>query len=241
MMSQETYRLPMRYWSPLLSPTSMCYQMWATGFDTCPADDLENMHKEALAWMQQTAQDKRCALAGSLATKPAHGAQVEESHPWRNRFYFVRDDGTFSYYDKRNLFSFGGEHLHYSAGSERTTVDYHGARFMLQTCFDLRFPETARNSLAAPYDILLYVANWPVPRRSAWDALLTARAIENQTYVVGVNRTGTDPNCQYDGGSAVIDPYGTLLHRIGNKASTFTFRPDLEKIQSFRKKFKVLR
>lgn len=217
-------------------------EMWATGFCTAPEPSLHAQAEEALAWMRDTACRRGCAVAGSLAVRVAAEEEVPEGTPlWRNRFYFVRDDGTFACYDKRNLFAYGGEQQAYAAGGRRAVVEWRGVRFMLQTCFDLRFPETARNTLASTYDVLLYVANWPTSRRGAWDVLLPARAVENQAYVVGVNRTGSDPQCLYDGGSAAYDPYGRPCLRLDAGVQAAVLEPDMEMLARFREKFKVLR
>lgn len=227
------------------APASDLYvlpEMWATGFDTNPAAELKVAAHEALAWMKRQARLRRAAVAGTLAffvedERKENGAAGE----WRNRFFFVRPEEEDVFYDKRNLFAPGGEQAHYSAGQEPCIVAWRGVRFMLQTCFDLRFPETGRNSLALAYDVLLYAANWPCSRRTAWHTLLPARAIENQAYCVGVNRTGSDPTCLYDGGSSAYDAYGLPLVLLYDAPSSATFEPDVAALHAFRKKFKVLR
>lgn len=217
-------------------------EMWATGFDTEPGYELITMADEALAWMRTEARRREAAVAGTVAVRVyPDGSHSDEAALWRNRFYFVKPDGEISYYDKRNLFVYGGEQLTYSPGHERVIVTWRGVRFMLQTCFDLRFPETARNGLADAYDVLLYVANWPASRRAVWDTLLTARAMENQACTVGVNRTGADPHCLYDGGSRAVDAYGRPLTVLDDRPQAVTVAPDLERQRAFREKFSVLR
>lgn len=207
-------------------------EMWSTGFATEPEgiaeDDLRSLNR-----MKQLAQSTGAALAGSIATKVGEG-------DFRNRFYFVKPDGTTEFYDKHHLFTYGGEHKRYTAGNRRTVVEYRGVRFLLLVCYDLRFPLWSRS--AEDYDCILYVASWPTPRVEAWRTLLRARAIENQCYVAGVNRVGTDPACQYCGGTALIDPYGqTLAECERGKQCAISGEIDLEALNQFREKFPVLK
>jgi len=216
-------------------------EMWATGFNTSPSYEMIAQGEEALAWMHKQAKRRNCAVAGTLAVRNWSEEEVpQHTALWRNRFFFVTPDGE-HFYDKRNLFFYGGEDLTYTAGTERKIVTWRGVRFMLQTCFDLRFPETARNHLATAYDILLYVANWPASRRNAWESLLVARAIENQAFCIGVNRTGSDPQCVYHGGSLAVDAYGHTQLQLGEREQAATVEVDLEKQRAFREKFHVLR
>ena len=176
-------------------------EMFSTGFCTQPEGVAEPADSETLQWMKRKAKEKDCALAGSIA--------VEEEGKYYNRFYFVTPDGQVRWYNKKHLFTYGGEDKHYTPGNERVVASFRGVRFLLEVCYDLRFPVWSRNR--GDYDAILYVASWPTPRVEAWKALLRARAIENQCYVIAVNRTGKDPYCDYCGGSAVIDPYGHTL------------------------------
>lgn len=220
-------------------------EMWATGFCTEPGAAWPD-EAAVLSWMKRQATARQCAVAGTVAvTEPADGPNGV-NHKRRNRFYFVRPDGTMDYYDKRNLFGYGGENRTFASGCKRVVTEWKGVRFMLQVCFDLRFPETARNAQPAPYDVLLYAASWPASRRSAWDVLLPARAVENQAYVIGVNRTGTDrPDTEraiaYDGGSAAYDAYGRCMARLDAREQAATVDIDLEALRRFRAKFPVLR
>ena len=130
-------------------------------------------------------------------------------------------------------------HKRFTAGTERVVVNFRGVRILLEVCYDLRFPVWSRN--LGDYDMILYVASWPTPRVDAWSALLRARAIENQCYVAGVNRMGTDPTCEYSGGSAIIDPYGkTIAECPWSRESAVSADIDMEALQAFRKKFPVL-
>ncbi len=204
-------------------------EMWATGFDTAPQAAGETA-AEALAAMQEMAAAGGCCVAGSMA--------VSEGGRLFNRFYMVRPDGSAVHYDKRHLFGYGGEATNFSAGRERVVTECCGVRILLQTCYDLRFPVFARNR--GDYDLALYVASWPESRRTAWDTLLRARAIENQCFVAGVNRTGCDPAASYNGGSALVDAYGATLLDLGRTPAAATATLDLERLRRFREKFPVL-
>ena len=212
-------------------------EMFATGFATQPegiAEDITHGACPSLEWMKGMANELDAAIVGSLAVR-------EEDATYRNRLYFVRPGGEATFYDKHHLFTFGGEHHRYTAGQERVVAEFRGVRFLLQICYDLRFPAFARNKAAEPYDAIIYVASWPTPRVQAWLALHKARAIENQCYVIAVNRTGTDPSCSYSGGTQVIDPYGQVLAQCQMDAEdSITARLDLDELKAFRQKFPVL-
>lgn len=214
-------------------------EMFSTGFATDPVGVAEE-NCESLEWMKSMAAATGCAIAGSIATK-----LTSEKPSYRNRFYFVGPDGEAAYYDKHHLFTYSGEHLRYTPGQNKTIVEWGSFRIMLQVCYDLRFPCFSRNFLGADgkaaYDLCLYVASWPETRSGAWKTLLRARAIENQCYVVGVNRVGSDPSCRYSGDSAIIDPYGdTLAACTPSVESTATAVVDLRTLTDFRAKFPVL-
>ena len=203
-------------------------EMWATGFATEPAGIAEDEEQSvALQWMKQCARDRGCALSGSLAVRLADGS-------YRNRHYFVTPSGV-SFYDKHHLFTYGGEHLHYTAGQSPVIVSWQGLQLLLLTCYDLRFPVFSRYGRAGAYDVIVYVANWPASRQSAWDVLTRARAIENQCYVVAVNRVGQDPVAAYGGGSVIIDPIGRVLTDGCGTADI-----SLERLQQMRSRFRVL-
>ena len=206
-------------------------EMFSTGFCTEPEGLAEPADSDTLRWMCSYAQKHGCAVAGSLA--------VWEEGKYCNRFYFVFPDGSYRTYDKRHLFTYGGEDRHFTAGRERVIVEYAGVRFLLLVCYDLRFPVWSRSR--KDYDAILYVANWPTSRVEAWLALLRARAIENQCYVAGVNRVGTDPACDYCGGTLCIDPYGkTLAECERGKTGSVTVELDMDSLEAFRQKFPVL-
>lgn len=207
-------------------------EMFTTGFCTSPAGAAEPVGSETLPWMQRTAKKYNAALCGSVAT--------EERGRYFNRFYFVKPDGSYQAYDKRHLFSYAGEDKEYTAGRERVIVEQCGLRILLQVCYDLRFPVFSRNE--GDYDLILYVANWPTSRLGAWNTLLKARAIENQCYVAGINRTGADPACRYSGGTALIDYLGNPIAeaRAGAEEGV-SGEINKELLTDFRQKFPALR
>lgn len=207
-------------------------EMFSTGFCTQPEGIAESSNSDTLKWMQRKAAEIDAAIAGSVA--------VEQDGKFYNRFYFVKPDRSVTYYDKKHLFTYGGEHLRFTAGEERVVVEWRGVRILLEICYDLRFPIWARNR--GDYDMILYVASWPTPRVAAWSALLVARAIENQCYVAGVNRVGTDPACEYCGGSVIIDPYGkTIAACADNTECEAMAEVDMKALEAFREKFPVLK
>ena len=207
-------------------------EMFSTGFCTQPEGIAESCDSDTLKWMKRKAAEIDAAIAGSVA--------VEQEGKYYNRFYFVKPDGSVTYYDKKHLFTYGGEHLRFTAGEERVVVEWRGVRILLEVCYDLRFPIWARNR--GDYDMILYVASWPTPRVAAWSSLLVARAIENQCYVAGVNRVGMDPACEYCGGSVIIDPYGrTIASCADNTECEATAEVDMVALEAFREKFPVLK
>ncbi len=174
-------------------------EMFSTGFTMNPSAIAETMQGDTVRWMKYIAANKGTAIVGSIV--------ITEDDKFYNRMLFVRPSGTVEYYDKRHTFTLAGEHKFYTAGSEKLIVDYKGWRICPLVCYDLRFPVWARNT--EDYDLVIYVANWPEPRINAWDVLLKARAIENMSYCIGVNRVGLDQNGHaYPGHSAVYDGMG---------------------------------
>jgi len=227
-------------------PSSDLYvlpEMFSTGFATepegiaedCSVSDEQNgiMVPQSLLWMKKMAVQLDGAIAGSIA--------VKDGEKYCNRFYFVEPDGKVTSYDKHHLFTYGKEHLRFARGEEKVIVDFRGVRFLLQICYDLRFPVFARNNAENPYDVAIYVASWPTSRIEAWKALLKARAIENQCYVAAVDRVGEDPACSYCGGTMLIDSYGKVqVECEENKECAVTGTIDLDELRAFRKKFPVL-
>lgn len=221
----------------LQAPASDLYvlpEMWSTGFATQPEQIAEPADSDSLKWMHRMADLLDAAIAGSVAVK-------EEDGTFHNRFYFVKPrEEEAIFYDKRHLFTYGNEHLHYTAGKKRIVTEWRGARFLLQVCYDLRFPVFSRNQ--EDYDCALYVASWPTSRIAVWETLLHARAMENQCYVAGVNRVGNDPACSYSGGTLLIDAYGRDVAVCAkNEEASITAEIDLEKLRAFREKFPVLK
>ena len=177
-------------------------EMFTTGFTMNAEQASEISEGETLAWLQQWAKRINAAITGSVA--------VNENGNYYNRLYFVYPDGSFKTYDKKHLFTLANEHHTYNAGKERLIVEYLGWKICPLVCYDLRFPVWARNT--EDYDALIYVANWPKIRTHAWDTLLKARAIENISYCIGVNRIGLDGNgYEYVGHSAVYNSLGELV------------------------------
>ena len=177
-------------------------EMFTTGFTMQPALVAETMDGITVNWMIKMAKERNLAITGSIVI-------VENKH-YYNRLLFVFPDGALQFYDKRHLFTLAGEDKAYTPGSQKLIVDYLGWRICPLICYDLRFPVFARNT--ETYDLLIFVANWPKSRINAWDILLQARAIENMSYVIGVNRTGEDANKnQYPGHSQVLDYLGNYL------------------------------
>jgi omega-amidase len=217
-------------------------EMFSTGFSMKPETLAETMEGPSVQWMKTTAQQNRVILTGSLI--------IEENGHYYNRLIWMQPNEQYGYYDKRHLFAFAGEDQHYTAGSKRLIASVNGWKVNLQVCYDLRFPVWARQSPPLPlergqggevqpeYDLLIYVANWPQRRSLAWKTLLQARAIENQCYVVGVNRVGEDGNGIYHSGdSRVIDPLGEVLYQKADEEDMFTITLQKESLEEVRRKF----
>jgi predicted amidohydrolase len=206
-------------------------EMFTTGFCISPVTVAEKADTVTLAWLRNLSAAKNSAIAGSVAT--------EENGKYYNRLYFVKPDGSHVAYNKRHLFSFAGEDMEYSAGNERIIVEYGGFRILLQVCYDIRFPVFSRNK--GDYDMIIYVANWPLRRIGAWNALLPARAIENQCYVAGVNRTGSDPSVQYGGGTVLFDFLGQQVTVAGfDREEAVLGTVNIQSLRNFRAKFPAL-
>lgn len=214
-------------------------EMCATGFVTFPKPGEIEYYADVERRLLDLSSRYQTALCGSFAvTLSSSPSGVVNPDNNRNRCYFVTPEGEAYHYDKRHLFTIGGEGKGYAVGQERRVVSWCGIRFLLLVCYDLRFPVWARFTDDDPYDILVCVANWPMKRRLAWDTLLPARAIENQVFVIGVNRVGEDVLCPYDGGTCAIHPYGHILARCNdNEEGVCTFVPDMQKLEDFRAKF----
>ncbi|MBT8097152.1 MAG: amidohydrolase [Woeseia sp.] len=205
-------------------------EMFATGFTMDAPDQAETMDGATVDWLRETAQRHDAAVCGSLV--------IADGENYYNRFILMHANGDYQTYDKRHLFRLAGECDHYSAGDTLETLRVKDWRIRPLVCYDLRFPVWSRRSREHDYDLLLYVANWPSPRHQAWETLLRARAIENQCYVVGVNRVGTDGNdVPYAGGSAIIDFFGNELVKLDDQAGDATIALEPEPLQRFRERF----
>ena len=183
-------------------------EMFTSGFTMNATAVAETMTGETISWLLTSAKKNNCAIMGSLV--------ILEDSTYYNRCVFVEPDGKISTYDKRHTFTLAGEHKVYKTGTEKIIIDFKGWRICPLVCYDLRFPVWARNT--DNYDLLIYVANWPKPRINAWDALLKARAIENMSYCIGVNRVGLDANnYEYPGHSACYNVLGERIDNIPEK------------------------
>lgn len=203
-------------------------EMFSTGF-CMDASEVADRNQESLEFLKKMAKEKNAAFCGS--------ASVEEDGKFYNRMYFIQPDSKVDFYDKRHLFSFSGEDKIYTPGRERIVVNYKGFRILLQVCYDLRFPVFARNN--GDYDMILYVANWPEKRVGAWEHLLKARAIENLSFVFGLNRIGTDGNnlfyqesshCFFADGKEISEKSGNIISAELN----------MEELKDFRNHFQFL-
>ncbi len=207
-------------------------ETFTTGFLGDAGLDAERMDGPSVAWLCSQARERNAAVCGSLVIADEDGSR-------RNRFVFAVPDGQPQYYDKRHRFGFGGEDTRYAAGGGPVVVDWRGWRIDLQVCYDLRFPVWCRNT--REFDIQLFVANWPAARVDAWSALLKARAIENQAYVIGVNCSeivGSD--IAYPGCSGAWSMEGHRLVEMGADEAVVRVRLDRERLDQYRKQFAFL-
>lgn len=225
-------------------------EMFSTGFNMKPEELAEDMDGLTIQWMQKVAAERRIILAGSII--------IKENGKFYNRLIWMLPVGQYGHYDKRHLFAFAGEDQKYTAGHKRLIASVKGWKLNLQICYDLRFPVWASQQTIASvlerkrrvsnfdalemehpeFDVLVYVANWPTIRNRAWKTLLQARAIENQCYVIGVNRVGKDGNdIGYGGDSMVIDPMGEILYHKANDEDLFTISLRKDKLDEVRKKY----
>ena len=204
-------------------------EMFTTGFSMKPEVLAEPMNLTTFKWMRQMAEQSGAVLSGSYI--------VQEKGQYFNRLLWMPPNGEYDYYDKRHLFRMGKEHEHYTEGQRRIIKEINGWRICPLICYDLRFPVWARNQ-GLVYDVLLYVANWPAVRRGPWNTLLQARAIENLSYVLGVNRVGEDGHgVAHAGDSVVIDFKGDLLTDRDSAEKTVIYTLDKDALMSFRERF----
>jgi predicted amidohydrolase len=209
-------------------------EMFSTGFSMAPERLAEKMDGPSVQWMKDMAAKYRCILAGSLIIE-------DESH-YFNRLIWMQPDGQYGFYDKRHLFGYGEEDKHYEPGSRKLITSVKGWKICPMVCYDLRFPVWARNHPDNGYDVLLYAANWPARRSLAWKTLLQARAIENQSYVVGVNRIGKDANdIEYTGDSSVFGPLGEKLFQQEGGVALQTITLEKSVLEQTRSNFHFLK
>ncbi|MBL7768831.1 MAG: amidohydrolase [Flavipsychrobacter sp.] len=214
-------------------------EAFTTGFSLHPEKLAETMDGPTLAWMKSLAVRKRIILTGSVF--------IQEDNHYYNRLLWVLPNGQVGHYDKRHLFAYSGEDQHFSAGNRRFIASVKGWRIFLQVCYDLRFPVWSRQQLhptgeQAEYDLLITVANWPERRNHAWKTLLAARAIENQCYVVGVNRVGEDGKGIYHSGdTTILDPLGTPLYQKEHEEDIHTVTLDKSNLDKIRQQLPFLR
>lgn len=216
-------------------------EMFSTGFSMNPYKLAEPMDGETVQWMKEISFKRKIILTGSVIISKTD----DEGHiKYYNRLIWMLPTGEYGFYDKRHLFAYAGEDEHYTAGNNRLIASVKGWKINLQICYDLRFPVWGRltphdgKAVVAPeYDVLIYVANWPDKRSNAWKTLLQARAIENQCYVVGVNRVGEDANNNYySGDSMVVDPLGEILYHKKDEEDIFTCILEKTHLESIREK-----
>lgn len=225
-------------------------ETFSTGFSMNAEKLAEPMNGPTVAWMKSLAARKRIILTGSVI--------IEDGGKYFNRLLWVLPNGQLGHYDKRHLFAYAGEDAQFSSGNRRFIASVKGWRIFLQVCYDLRFPVWSRQQVShstggeppaalpptaeAEYDVLITVANWPARRSHAWKTLLTARAIENQAFVVGVNRVGEDgKGIYYSGDSLILDPLGSPLYHKENQEDCFTITLEKEQLTKTRQQLPFLR
>jgi predicted amidohydrolase len=215
-------------------------EMFSTGFSMRPETFAEQMDGPTVGWMRSVAARKKVILTGSLI--------IEEKGNYFNRLVWMLPNGQYGCYDKRHRFAYAGEDDHYTAGEKRLVASVKGWKILLLVCYDLRFPVWSRQQppsaaeasakAALEYDLIIYVANWPERRSHAWKTLLQARAIENQSYVIGVNRVGDDGNnIAHSGDSMIIDPLGETLYHAASKEEVFSITLDRQYLETIRQRF----
>lgn len=219
---------------PLYNKTDIVIlpEMFNTGFSMSAERLSETPEGETFNWMKSIAQSGNFGLCGSYI--------VKENGNFFNRWVFVSPENIYCHYDKRHLFSMSGEDKFFTPGKTRVILSYRGTRICPSVCYDLRFPVWTRNK--NDYDLLIFTANWPESRSEVWNTLLKARAIENQCYVAGANRIGSDGNgIKYCGNSMIINPRGEIVASAGiNEEASVSSDISLSELSHFRKKFPVL-
>jgi predicted amidohydrolase len=209
-------------------------EMFNTGFSMNAEFLAETMKGKTVEWMKRISKENNIIITGSII--------IEEEGKYYNRLIWMMPNEQFGYYDKRHLFGYADEDKFYSSGNKRLITSVNGWKINLQICYDLRFPVWARQQSNGEYDVLVYVANWPSRRSHAWKSLLAARAIENQCYVIGVNRIGIDgKNIEYSGDSLVINPLGEVIFHNVNEAIEYTATLEKDVLNEIRTKMPFLK
>ena len=221
------------YINSIESPTDLIVlpEMFNTGFSVKPEKLAETHFGETTQWLAQKASEKNCIITGSII--------AVDKGEYFNCLIWMQPNGDYQYYDKRHLFRMANEHHLYTGGNEKLITELNGWKICPLICYDLRFPIWSRNR--NDYDVLIYVANWPAVRSHAWKTLLQARAIENQAYVVGVNRIGKDGNgIEYSGDSMIVDPKGFQISKTpANTNSVETLSISFSELEKYRSQFPV--
>lgn len=241
-MAWEDPKSNLKNLDPKLSKTSnqpdliVLSEMFSTGFSMNVEKCAEGPNGFTMQWMKRKASDLNCVVAGSVL--------IREGGRYYNRFVWMNPDGSYQEYNKRHLFSMAGENQTMTAGRNKTIVEYRGWKILLQVCYDLRFPVWSKNEFidgAHAYDAIIYIANWPEIRKQAYQCLLPARAIENQSYVLWVNRIGLDgKKIAHSGDSGVYDPHGNLISFANpHKDELLYSKLSASELLNSRKKFKI--
>lgn len=209
-------------------------EMFTTGFSMQPEKFAETMEGPTVDWMRRWSVEKKAIITGSII--------IEEDGKYYNRLIWMLPNGQVGYYNKRHLFAFAGEDQHYCSGYKRLIASVKGWKINLQICYDLRFPVWARQQIQEAsekeYDVLLYVANWPEKRNHAWKTLLSARAIENQCFTIGVNRVGKDGNnIMHSGDSMIVGPLGEIIYHCAHEEDVVHITLQKEEIHHTRAQF----
>lgn len=215
----------------IANPTQLIIlpEAFNTGFSMNADRIAETMHGETIQWMKSMAKEMNSAITGSVF--------MYDGGRYYNRMLWVLPNGQTGFYNKRHLFSLAGEEKTYTPGDQRVIASLNGFKILLQVCYDLRFPVWSRQQSENEYDVIIYVANWPLQRATAWKTLLQARAIENQSYVIGVNRVGEDGTQKlYSGDSSVIHPLGDILYQKETMEDVYSFTIKKSELEETRKR-----
>lgn len=206
-------------------------ETFTTGFTMNTSKVAESMNGSAVSWIIKKSRQKKAHILGSVI--------IEEGGKYFNRLIWAKPDGELMTYDKKHLFRMAGEHKVFSPGNSHLTVVVNGWKLRTFICYDLRFPVWVRN-IANEYDVAVFIANWPARRAPHWKLLLPARAVENQSYVIGVNRVGEDGNGHaYSGDSSIIDPLGNILFQKADIPCIYTAKLNYDKVREYREAFAV--